>query len=215
MDCDEPGEEAGVCAGRMAARQTGIIGGHQDMAAVETDSTSSEATTGTAYASSSAAQTLSVEADSLVFELACEVIYHRSREDHLTSLRRWSMFATVVLGAGTVANMAPTLTGIATAVAGGMDLVFDFTGRAAQHAEMRASYLKLVERLTESGYSDDECRKARTKMLRLSAKEAPPFIVAQIIARNQAILSLGRTEERVHLPVWKRFCAHYLRFEES
>ena len=208
-------ENAGSCAGRVATSEAGVFGGQQDVAAVETDDTAAEAAASAASAPSAAAQTLSVEADSLVFDLASEVVYHRSREAYLTGLRRWSMFATVILGAGTVANLAPTLTGIATAIAGGMDLVFDFTGRAAQHAELRASYMRLVEKLAAADYSDPACRATRKKMLRPSAKEAPPFVVAQIIARNQAILSLGRSEQIEHLPRWKRLCAHAFRFEET
>lgn len=140
-----------------------------------------------------APETLSSDRDTLEFDLAVGVIYHRSREAWFRGLHRGVLFLTTVLGAGTVATVIPpSITGVAIAALGAFDLASNLSGEAYRHAEFRQRYLGLVRKLVQDEFAPARLKRTRKALLKLSAETPPPYLAVEDVAHNQAIISLGR-----------------------
>lgn len=122
------------------------------------------------------------------FELMRSAIYHDIRADWLGRANRWSLFWTLILGSGAVAALGaqlPTLgqiSGLGVAVISALSLVWDFSGQARTHSDLKRQFYGLLADLEEGLPAE----KIRAQERRLFAEEPPALRVVMATAENWA-----------------------------
>lgn len=160
--------------------------------------------------------TLSSDPATIEFELAVEVLYHKSRGAWFEGLHRWAMFGAIVFGSAAAAQVVNVkLCGMLAVLSATIDLAFNVPERARQNLDIAAKYLRITEDTAAKEFSVDACRDARKAMLRLSIDEPPVYQAAKGVAFNQAITALGRDKRhRATIQWWKRLLRHMWRFDD-
>jgi len=181
-------------------------------------STGAEAPAPTAVASAAAnvPTTLNADPETIEFELAVEVLYHKSRGAWFEGLHRWAMFGVIVFGSAAVAQVVNVkLCGMLAVLSATIDLAFNVPERARQNLDIAAKYLRITEDAAAKEFAVDACLDARKAMLRLSIDEPPVYQAAKGVAFNQAIIALRRDKgHRATIQWWKRLLRHVWRFDD-
>ena len=96
----------------------------------------------------------------LLFRVRLSSLYHRKRERFFDLLDRWFKFATVVLGAASIArvlDLNPISRDVILAVitmCGALSLVFSFSERARRHSDFAKDYGSLESDIVAKGEID-------------------------------------------------------------
>ena len=115
--------------------------------------------------------------------------YHAEREAYLDGAHRWLMFLVIVFGTSAVVDIFPNLPWIkpllsaAAAVMGALDLTFDLSGRARNHAVMKRRYSDV---LTSCLRNADELAVARSSLMELAGEEEPAYHALIALSHNMA-----------------------------
>ncbi len=171
-------------------------------AAASTPSTSAETGTPAAPgtgrpAGDSPSGTASTALEDVRVECLMNARYHAAREAFLDSVHRWLMFGVIVLGAGAVIDLLPSvgvggvirgLAGAAVVVLAAIDLTFDLSNRARTHALMKRRYFELLAEVTAGKCTPSE---VAASIHRYSADEEAAY---QALLR----LSWNAAQEMVH-----------------
>jgi hypothetical protein len=127
----------------------------------------------------------------LRFEATVNGRYHTSRQGWYELMHRWCMFVVVVGGAGAVAESVghgarySWMIALIPTIAGTVDLVFDFSAKAAQHARLQEKSYEIIAEIEQS--TDDAaviCRRGWAAMARIWAQEPKTMRVVQALAYN-------------------------------
>lgn len=179
------------------------------------------ASAGAAASSSSAAaaaQALNAtRADDLEFNIAVDVIYHRARAAWLTVIHRVLMFGAIMFGTAAASDLesAKVCAAISAACAA-LDLVFDPTTSAAAHRETNRGLHAIMSTLRLEHFAESAMDDADKTLMQLSVDEAAPYNLARALARNEAIISLGRDPNKAeHVRWFVRPFVNVFRFEGS
>ncbi|MBX3543754.1 hypothetical protein [Chelatococcus sp.] len=145
--------------------------------------------------------------------------YHEDREGHFDRLNRLSNFLVLALGSSSVVaglSAMPwlaTMSGGLTATLGAAQLVFDFSGQASLHRDLRKGFLSVCTR------SRDEAQpiaSLNAEMEGLYCNEPPTFHAVNIMAWNTAQLAFGRPRDTLaHVPWWRARLRHFCRFDPA
>lgn len=124
-------------------------------------------------------------------------MYHADREAVLDRRHRTMMFFVIALGTSAVVRPFgiefDIYFGAATALVGAIDLSFNFSVRARNHAYLRKEYFRVAAALAEGKCSP---KSANAKMTDLAAEEEPVFMAALSVAHNwatRAVYGAGAT----------------------
>jgi hypothetical protein len=126
--------------------------------------------------------------------------YHACREAFLDSIHRWFMFLVIALGAAALMDALPHfinwLSGLAiepaavkemcaagAAILAALDLTFDLSNRARNHAMMKRRYFELLADLRDGPKTPEH---VKVCVERYSADEEPQFRVLFLICWNAA-----------------------------
>lgn len=154
----------------------------------------SEADPGAADRSETAAGRRMTPERLLEFEAIRNSIYHQSKEARYASFHRWLLFIVVASGSAAVAGgteaigIPVALTASIAALAGLADIVFDFFGKASQHAQLRWRAMDVLAEL-KAGQTDLAVLEGR--LARLLSDEPPEDSIANRRAYNRAVEALG------------------------
>lgn len=137
----------------------------------------------------------------LHFDALRSAIYHSSRRRFLDLLNRTLSF--VVVASGSVALVAlwydPPWFAAAAALAGLLQLVFDFGGEARSHEFLQRRFYELIAEITETlDATDQDLVRWKATLIRLYGEELPPMRALDAIAYNAAVDSLGYPKEKAH-----------------
>src|SRR5215203_3370112 len=134
--------------------------------------------------------------DDLRFDAMRNAIYHTARRQYLDSLNRWLNFVIIVAGTAAAGDLgkqfgveAAYLAGL-TALAGTLQLVFDFSGRARTHEFLQRRYYELIAAISEPR-GEEQIPRWEAELNRLYSEEPPPMRALDAIAYNAACDSLG------------------------
>lgn len=156
----------------------------------------------------------------LRFEALRNALYHSARRGWYELLHRGLMFVVVIAGSGVVASLGgsdggETLTLVAalfTAVAGALDLVFDFNGKACEHTYLTRRSYEILATLADDD-SEAAFRRAQAEMIRLYADERPQLRALNAVAHNTAADSLyGDEKSRLVVDWWQSLWRHVYPF---
>ncbi len=157
---------------------------------------------------------------SVRFNVLRNALYHQARRRFLERTSRVLNLAIILLGAATVSDIlgafvAPGWMGLGVAVAGALQLVYDFSRRAAEHAAFQREYFRLLAEIDETPEpTPGTVARWRAGMLRITAEEPPVLRAVDAIAYNAAVDALELPEgERLVLPFWMPPLAHLCGFD--
>ena len=150
--------------------------------------------------------------ENIRFNVLRNALYHTARR---RSFERWNRvfnFLVVVLGAAAVGDFAaaaplgPAIIGLAVAVIGALQLVFDFGGQARTHQTLQREYYHLLGDFeAQPEPSAEACAETFGRMIRITADEPPTMRAIEAMAFNEAIDALEMDEgERLVVPLWHR-----------
>jgi len=144
----------------------------------------------------------------LEFELMRSGAYHADRERFFDTVHRWTMFVVVLLGSaafGDLLGQNRLLAG-AVACAGLVDLVFDVSGKARAHAQLRRLSFEMLAALLRG--DDENGIRAR---LTEGYGEEPNFNgTVNCVAYNAANAQLGRSRsDQFVIGAWRRRLRHF------
>jgi hypothetical protein len=156
--------------------------------------------------------------------------YHSGREAFLDTVHRWFMFTVIALGAGALIDLLPKehivpgtalsiglkeLFAASAAIIAALDLTFDLSNRARQHAMQKRRYFELLGQLNAGEKTPEQ---VRVCIDQFSADEEPPYRVMIFACWNAAQLTVyGNDAHRIHIPLiagwfknwFRRPSAHY------
>lgn len=150
--------------------------------------------------------------ESIRHNVARNALYHSARRRSFEWWNKIFNFLIVILGTSAAASLSIRFGieqmwfGIATAVTGAMQLVFDFGGRAREHQSLQKDYYRILAQieLVEEP-TPEQCRKWSSAMIELSADEPPTLRAIDAKAYNDTLAGLNAFEikdERLHIPWW-------------
>ncbi|HFD16300.1 MAG TPA: hypothetical protein ENJ38_08360 [Rhodospirillales bacterium] len=155
------------------------------------------------------------------FNVLRNALYHQARRRFLERVSRILNFAIIMLGTGAVAAAIPRFgvsawIGVAVAAIGALQLVYDFSRRAAEHASLQRDYFRLLAEIEEKETADPgDIARWRAAMLRLSADEPPVLKAVDAIAYNAAADAMELPEgERLLVPMRVKAIAHLFGFDD-
>jgi hypothetical protein len=160
--------------------------------------------------------------DHLRFEATVNGRYHTSRQGWYELMHRCCMFVVVIGGAGAVAEAVGQgaryswIVALIPTIAGTIDLVFDFSAKAAQHARLQEKSYEIVAEIDQS--TDDSkaiCKRGWAAMARIWAQEPKTMRIVQALAYND---TKEGTEENVQdgllvVPTRARMLKHVWPFD--
>lgn len=138
-------------------------------------------------------------------------LYHTGRRRWFERWNRWFNFLVVVLGAAAVGDLLAVFVygqaylGLAVAVIGALQLVFDFGGNARDHQTLQREYYHLLADIEANlDPSIEDCAAWRGRMVRITADEPPVLRALDAKAYNDAIDALGvlKDGDRLKIPFW-------------
>jgi hypothetical protein len=167
---------------------------------------------------------MALDRENIRFNVLRNALYHTGRRLALERYNRWCNFAIILLGAAGMSDMArlegvdgyQAYVGLAVAVIGAAQLVFDFGGKARDHQSLQRDYYHLLAEIEED-LTTDEAQLARWhgQMVRIAGDEPPILRALDAKAYNDAIDASGYYDrsERLHIPFWHKLFAAFLSFE--
>lgn len=133
-------------------------------------------------------------------------VYHSMRRQFFERCERLGNLAVLLLGAASVAqvaartigndNNAALVIGFLVAVVGGLQLVFNFGGRARDHAMFQARFYGLLAKAERPGEDPDRiAAEIESEMATFYGEEPPTYHVVNAIAYNAVQESFGRSDK--------------------
>lgn len=146
--------------------------------------------------------------EALEFELVRSGAYHADRERFFDTVHRWTMFVVVLLGSaafGDLLGQNRLLAG-AVACAGLVDLVFDVSGKARAHAQLRRLSFEMLAALLRG----DDPNDIRARLTEGYGEEPNFNGTVNCLAYNAANAQLGRSRrDQFVIGAWRRRLRHF------
>lgn len=156
----------------------------------------------------------------LEMRLYRNVKYHEDRQGHYEWLNRWCSFFIFASGsAGLAAGLsstAPVLWAFASggaALLGAAQLVFDFSGKAHKHQDLRKSMIKLMAKASSPAAVLESIN---FEMIELYGEEPEIFHAVNMLAYNAAQKAFGRPDSTLVKLSWFQTAArNWFRFDPA
>lgn len=159
--------------------------------------------------------------DNIRFNVLRNALYHTARRLTYERWSRWLNFVVVILGAAAMGSLMEQFgfssiwAGAGIAMAGSLQLVFDFSGAARDHQALQRDYYGLLADI-EAAVDPDERQLAEffSRMIRLAGDERPIMKAVDAKAYNDAIDATGiyPQEERLVIPFFHWLTANWLSY---
>ena len=163
-----------------------------------------------------------MDADNIRFNALRNALYHTARRRHFERLGRWLNLAIILLGVAAIADplkligVSAAWIGVAVALVGALQLVFDFSRQARDHQALQRDYYRLLAEIEATIVPDpSELSRWRGEMIRITADEPPVLRAIDAKAYNDAIEATGvfPQNERLAIPLVHRLFGGILPFE--
>lgn len=158
--------------------------------------------------------------DGIRFDCVRGALYHEDRERHYALMHRAIMFVTIATSMAAIADPLRDLfpwTAVAFQFSAGLaavvDLVWDVSGKARLHANLKRGAFEL---LADADENDADCAKLRIRITRSLADEPPTMHAVNAWAFNKAARTLGRPDDcRVEITPRQVAFRHWWSFSEA
>lgn len=130
------------------------------------------------------------------------------------------MFVTIASAMAAIAQplqewlrIGPTVFQFAAALAAVTDIVWDVSGKARLHANLKRAAIDIMADAEEV---DADVRKLRVRVARSAADEPPMMHAVNAMAYNKAAASMGRPKEcRIDVGEWPKWLRHWWAYTEA
>lgn len=160
--------------------------------------------------------------ENIRFNTLRNALYHTARRRVLERTNRLFNFLVVVLGASAVGDVLAVFgierawVGMAIAVIGALQLVFDFGRQARDHQALQRDYFALLADIeAETSPDAEKCAEWYSRMIRITADEPPVLRALDAKAYNDAIdaTDIHDAGQRLVIPLWHRLLGSFVGFE--
>lgn len=160
--------------------------------------------------------------ENIRFNVLRNALYHTARRRALERWNRSFNFLVIILGAAAfgdalqAVNIPGAWAGLAVAVIGALQLVFDFGRQARDHQTLQRDYYTLLADIEATPADDPEkCAEWYSAMIRITADEPPVFRAIDAKAYNDALDATEAFDrsERLVVPLMHRVLSGVFAFE--
>lgn len=160
--------------------------------------------------------------DNIRFNVLRNALYHTARRRVLERTNRIFSFLVVVLGAAAVGDVMAIFhvqqywVGMAVAVIGALQLVFDFGRQARDHQALQRDYYALLADIEAVPTGEgSQCAEWYSRMIRITADEPPILRAIDAKAYNDAIdaTEIYPRDQRLKIPLLHRLLGGFFPFE--
>jgi len=138
--------------------------------------------------------------------------YHAGREAFLDTVHRWFMFIVIALGAGALVDVfhgLKELFAASAAIIAALDLTFDLSNRAREHAMHKRRYFELLAQLNANEKTPEQ---VRVCIDQYSADEEPQYRVMLLACWNAAQMTIyGKEAIQYDIPGFANFFKNWFR----
>lgn len=144
--------------------------------------------------------------------------YHEDREGFYSALGRWTNFIGIILGSAAFAGGAAQLPVLAmiggslAAIISASRLVFDFSGKAKSHLDLRKQFLDILAAAQMKGVNVEQLEES---MIKLYKNESEVYNAVNALAYNDSQSAFGRTHNLIEVGPYQAFFRHVYRFKPS
>lgn len=159
--------------------------------------------------------------DNIRFNVLRNALYHTARRLTFERWARWLNLVVVLLGAAAIGDLfghfgySRIWSGVGVALAGSLQLVFDFSGTARDHQVLQRDYYHLLADIEAEPEPDArDLATFYSRMIRISGDERPTMKAVDARAYNDAIdaTEIYGREERLVIPWWQSPLRNFLPF---
>jgi hypothetical protein len=162
------------------------------------------------------------DANRIKFEAMRNAMYHAWRKTYLDRWNRLFSFLVIIAGAAAAADMGKRI-GLSTellafiaALAGSMQLVFDFGGMAREHDFLQRQYYDLIAQMAEEqNQTEVMIAKLQRDLYRIYANEPAPLRALDAIAYNATAEALGFSNRRIRIRWYHTIFSQCVPFNQS
>lgn len=162
--------------------------------------------------------------EELRFSALRNALYHTFRRDYLDRVGRISNFTIIVLGTTSASQVlgvhevsnAAVYLGVATAIVGALQLVYDFAGRARTHEILQRRYYNILSDIEMLSLPDEmDMKKIDSEMIKTSGEEPPMLRALDAISYNAAADALEYPhDQKLFIPVINAVFSNVLSFSQ-
>ena len=158
------------------------------------------------------------------FDALRNAMYHSARKGFLDGLNRVLSFVIVAAGTTAVGDLgtkfglgSAQIYAAVAALAGALQLVFDFGIKARTHEFLQRQYYELLARISETrNPNENEVAKWEADLQRLYSEEPPPMRALDAIAYNAARESLDPSKgKRIQVKWYHSLLSQFYPFNQS
>jgi len=158
------------------------------------------------------------------FDALRNAMYHSARRGFLDTLNKSLSFVIVAAGTTAVGDLGAKIGfgsvqfyAAVAALAGALQLVFDFGVRARTHEFLQRRYFEITAQISNmSTPSEADINRWDSELQRLYSEEPPPMRALDAIAYNEACESLGYSSgKRVKITWYQSLLRQFYPFHES
>lgn len=177
-----------------------------------------------AISAAEAAAEVADRAGSLVYACMVNAQYHVARRAHLEWRHRILMLLVVLSGSAIFAQIAQVLPGgiplavlaAIPTIAGTVDLVWDFNGKARDHAALQRRYYELAGDIESQAPDAGRLAHWTRSLHQIYGDEPPPMKALQVLAENAVIEMLHEDETArqkcIRIDWFRRLFANWFSF---
>jgi len=158
----------------------------------------------------------------LRFEALRNAIYHTARRLFLDRCNKVLTLVIILAGASAIGQLgikfgiADRWFGFVAAIAGMLQLVFDFGVKARDHEFLQRRFYDLLAKAAEKpSPTDNDVAQWDAELQRLYGEEPPPLRALDAIAYNAACDSLGKHHARIRIEWWQSLFRHIHPFHQT
>lgn len=166
------------------------------------------------------------EVEDEVFELRHmalrNALYHSARRQWLENWSRLFSFLIIILGTSAAIDLTikvphmRELLPLAIATIGALQLVYDFSGKAKNHAFLQARYYNLLATIDEcTAASSEQCAAWKSEFSRIAADAPPVMRALDAVADNQATSALLGGGPRLKVTYWEWLTRNFIVHHRS
>ncbi|MEP9372558.1 hypothetical protein [Mesorhizobium sp. KR1-2] len=175
--------------------------------------------TGTGGPTANKETMMTPDRDYIRFNVLRNALYHTARRLTCERWSKWLNFVVVILGAAAMGDLQgnfglkPYWAGAGIALAGSLQLIFDFSAAARDHQSLQREYYKLLADIEASiGADGHQLAVFYSRMLHLTGEERPTMKAVDARAYNDAIDGTGLypQDQRLVVPLLHRLTANWI-----
>ena len=154
---------------------------------------------------------ISDQIDDLMFQIDKSIRYHHRMRGFYSTAHRFFMFLVIMTISGVLSDTTAQFALIAASVIAAADLVWNPSHRARDHHILHARFSDLMIDVRTNQWDKEKFNLWEERRIRIEKDEPPIFYALEADCDNEVRRAWGRTENMVHISLWKQWTMFVLR----